>query len=139
MDVLVDNAGIGTVYTVAHSPVEAEVAQLRVNARAVVDLTTWAVQQMVPRGRGAILDVGSVSGFCPTPGQAGYAGTKAFVQICSEGLRAELAGTGVTVAVLCPGPVRTEFVHSAGLDSDEFPALHPDVSCCPRSPGRTRG
>ncbi|WBO68090.1 SDR family NAD(P)-dependent oxidoreductase [Streptomyces camelliae] len=106
-----------------HSPVEAEVAQVRVNVEAVIDLTTRAVQQMVPRGRGAILNVGSVSGFCPTPGQAGYAGTKAFVQIYSEGLCAGLAGTGVTVAVLCPGPVRAEFLHFAGLDSDEFPAF----------------
>ncbi|MGW4568383.1 hypothetical protein ACWEN3_40530 [Streptomyces sp. NPDC004561] len=36
-------------------------------------------------------------------------------------VRAGLAGTGVTVAVLCPGPVHTEFVQSAGLDSDGYP------------------
>ncbi|MEU6260972.1 SDR family oxidoreductase [Streptomyces sp. NPDC047043] len=120
-DILVNNAGIGTIDAVANSPVEAEIAQVRVNVEAVIDLTTRAVQQMVPRRRGAILNVGSVSGFIPQPGQSGYAGTKAFVQRYSEGLRAELAGTGVTVAVLCPGPVHTEFVQSAGLDSDGYP------------------
>ncbi|MGW1714878.1 SDR family NAD(P)-dependent oxidoreductase, partial [Streptomyces sp. NPDC002156] len=118
VDVLVNNAGIGTVDAVAHSPVEAEIAQVRVNVEAVIDLTTRAVQQMVPRGRGAILNVGSVSGFLPQTGQTGYAGTKAFVQINSERVRAELAGTGVTVAVLCPGPVRTGFIAAAGLDGD---------------------
>ena len=116
IDILVNNAGIGTVGAVVDSTVEAEIAQARVNVEAVIDLTTRAIQQMVPRGRGAILNVGSVSGFLPTPGQAGYAGTKAFTHIYGEGLRAELAGTGVTVATLCPGPVHTEFFTAAGVD-----------------------
>ncbi len=60
---------------------------------------------MVPRGRGAILNVGSTAGYHPFPGQAGYAATKAFVITYTEGLRSELAGTGVTVALLNPGPV----------------------------------
>ncbi len=116
VDILVNNAGIGTVDSVAHSPVENEIAQVRVNVEAVIDLTTRAEQDMVPRGRGAILNVGSASGFLPTPGQAGYAGTKAFTHIYGEGLRGELAGTGITIATLCPGPVRTEFLTAAGVD-----------------------
>ncbi|WP_369243043.1 SDR family NAD(P)-dependent oxidoreductase [Streptomyces sp. R21] len=83
VDVLVDNAGIGTVDAVIHSPLDAEIAQVRVIVETVIDLTTRAVQQIPPRGRGAILDLGSVSGFLPQPGQARYAGTKAFVQIYS--------------------------------------------------------
>jgi short-subunit dehydrogenase len=116
VDVLVNNAGIGTLGAVAASSPDAEIAQVRVNVEAVIDLTTRAVQQMVARGRGAILNVGSAAGFHPFPGQSGYAGTKAFVITYSEGLRAELAGTGVTVATLCPGPVRTEFWKTAGMD-----------------------
>jgi short-subunit dehydrogenase len=80
---------------------------------------------MVERGRGAILNVGSTAGFHPFPGQSGYAGTKAFVHSYSEGLRGELAGTGVTVATLCPGPVRTEFLQSAGMDEKKFAAAFP--------------
>ena len=71
VDVLVNNAGIGTMGAVADSTVDAEIAQLRVNVEAVIDLCTRAVQQMVPRGRGAILNVGSTAGFHPFPGQAG--------------------------------------------------------------------
>jgi short-subunit dehydrogenase len=113
IDILVNNAGIGIVGAVVDSTVEAEIAQVRVNVEAVIDLTTRAVQQMVPRGRGAILNVGSGSGFIPTPGQAGYAGTKAFTHIYGEGLRGELAGTGVTIATICPGPVQTESTPSS--------------------------
>jgi len=106
---------------------------VRVNVEAVIDLTTRATQQMVPRGRGAILNVGSTAGFHPFPGQSGYAGTKAFVRTYSEGLRGELAGTGVTVATLCPGPVRTEFLQSAGMDEKKFAAAFPKFLWMPSS------
>jgi short-subunit dehydrogenase len=124
-DILVNNAGIGTIGSVAKTPVEDEIAQVRVNVEAVIDLTTRAVQQMLPRGRGAILNVGSTAGYQPFPGQVGYAATKAFVNNYTQGLRGELAGTGVTVALLCPGPVRTEFVKSAGMDEREFANAFP--------------
>jgi uncharacterized protein len=125
VDVLVNNAGIGTIGPVAESTVEAEIAQVRVNVEAVIDLTTRAVKQMVPRGRGAILNVGSTAGFQPFPGQAGYAGTKAFVRTYTEGLRTELRGTGVTAATLNPGPVRTEFLQVAGMDEKTFADAFP--------------
>jgi short-subunit dehydrogenase len=120
IDILVNNAGIGTMAAIEKSPVTEEIAQVRVNVEAVIDLTTRAVHQMVPRGRGAILNVGSTAGFHPFPGQSGYAATKAFVRVYTAGVRAELAGTGVTVATLHPGPVRTEFLQSAGMDEKAF-------------------
>ena len=125
IDILVNNAGIGTMGAVERSTLAEEIAQVRVNVEAVIDLTTRVTQQMVPRRRGAILNVGSTAGFHPFPGQSGYAGTKAFVHTYSEGLRGELAGTGVTVATLCPGPVRTEFLQSAGMDEKTFAAAFP--------------
>ena len=120
IDILVNNAGIGTVGAAIYSTVDAEIAQVRLNVEAVIDLTTRAVQQMVPRGRGAILNIGSGSGFMPTPKQAGYAGTKAFTYIYGEGLRKEIAGTGITVATVTPGPVRTEFLSVAGVTDNAF-------------------
>ncbi len=130
-DVLVNNAGIGTIGSVVKTAVEDEIAQVRVNAEAVIDLTTRAVQQMVPRGRGAILNVGSTAGFHPFPGQLGYSASKAFVKSYTEGLRGELAGTGVTVALLCPGPVRTEFLKNAGMDERAFAAAFPKFMWMP--------
>lgn len=131
VDILINNAGIGTMGAVAQSTPAAEIAQVRVNVEAVIDLTTRAVGQMVPRGEGAILNVGSTAGFHPFPGQAGYAGTKAFVRSYTEGLRAELAGTGVTVATLNPGPVRTEFLSSAGMDERTFADAFPKFMWMP--------
>jgi short-subunit dehydrogenase len=131
VDILVNNAGIGTIGAVANSTVDREIAQVRVNVEAVIDLTTRAVQQMVPRGRGAILNVASTAGYHPFPGQAGYAATKAFVLSYTEGVRAELAGSGVTVATLSPGPVRTEFLQSAGMDEREFAEAFPKFMWMP--------
>lgn len=131
VDILVNNAGIGTLGAVATATVEKEIAQVRVNVEAVIDLTTRAVQRMVPRGRGAILNVGSTAGFQPFPGQAGYAATKAFVISYTEGLRAELSGTGVTVATLNPGPVRTEFLQTAGMDERTFAEAFPKFMWMP--------
>lgn len=125
VDILVNNAGIGTMGPVKDASVDAEIAQVRVNVEAVIDLTTRAVQQMVPRGRGAILNVGSTAGFQPFPGQAGYAATKAFVRSYTDGVRAELAGTGVTIATLNPGPVRTGFLEAAGMDERSFADAFP--------------
>ena len=125
VDILVNNAGIGTIGSVTKTPVADEIAQVRVNVEAVIDLTTRAVQQMVPRGRGAILNVGSTAGYHPFPGQSGYAATKAFVKTYTEGVRAELADTGVTVAMLAPGPVHTGFLQAAGMDEEKFAVSFP--------------
>lgn len=125
VDILVNNAGIGTIGSVTKTSVDHEIAQVRVNVEAVIDLSTRAVQQMVPRKSGAILNVGSTAGFHPFPGQIGYSASKAFVHSYTEGLRAELAGTGVTVALLCPGPVRTEFLVKAGMDEKTFADAFP--------------
>jgi short-subunit dehydrogenase len=131
VDILINNAGIGTIGPVAHSTPEAEIAQVRVNVEAVIDLTTRAVAQMVPRGRGAILNVGSTAAFQPFPGQSGYAGTKAFVRTYTDGLRGELDGSGVTVAALHPGPVRTGFLEAAGMDERTFADAFPKFMWVP--------
>lgn len=131
VDILVNNAGLGTIGSVTKTDVDNEIAQVRVNVEAVVDLCTRAVQQMVPRGRGAILNVGSTAGFHPFPGQVGYAASKAFVHSYTEGLGGELAGTGITVALLCPGPVRTEFLVKAGMDEKTFADAFPKFMWMP--------
>src|SRR3954469_21301941 len=100
VDVLVNNAGLSTSGPVHASDVEAELRMVRVDVEAVVELCTRLLPGMVERRRGAILNVASVGGFQPLPGQAGYGASKAFVLSYTDSLHAELAGTGVTATSL---------------------------------------
>jgi short-subunit dehydrogenase len=109
VDVLVNNAGMGTSGPFHTLPVDRELQQVRLNVEAVVALCGAFVPGMVERGRGRILNVASVSGFMPVPQQATYAASKAFVLTFTESLTLDLHGTGVTATALCPGPVKTEF------------------------------
>ena len=112
---LCNAAGLGTYGRFQRLDPEREREQVRVNVDAPFDLVTAFLPAMVSRGTGAILNVGSLAGFQPLPGNVTYAATKAFVNSFSEGLHADLAGSGVSCTVLCPGPVATGFFESAGV------------------------
>ncbi|MDP9400733.1 MAG: SDR family oxidoreductase, partial [Actinomycetota bacterium] len=115
VDVLVSNAGITNVGRIADLDPADEVELVRTNVEAVVDLTPRLVPGMVARGRGGVLTVASIAAFQPSPNQASYAASKAFLLSYSDALAGELVGTGVTVTALCPGPVPTEiFARAAG-------------------------
>jgi uncharacterized protein len=116
VDVLVNSAGVGSGGRFQDLDPDAELAMVRTNVEAVVALCCRFVPPMVERRRGAVLNVASTAAFQPLPRQATYAATKAFVLSFSDALHAELAGAGVTVTTLCPGPVETEFAQVAGVD-----------------------
>jgi short-subunit dehydrogenase len=116
---LVNNAGFGGGGDCATADREYLVRMVQLNCEVVVDLQGRYLPAMVARGSGAIVNVASTAAFQPLPGTAVYAATKAFVLSLSEAVHAELKGTGVSVTALCPGPVKTEFVHAAGLDQAE--------------------
>jgi hypothetical protein len=118
-DVLVNNAGFTTMGPVHKSDRAAELAMIRTNVEAVVDLCTLFVAGMVTRHRGAVLNTASTAAFQPLPGQAGYGASKAFVLSYTRALGAELRGSGITVTTLCPGPVETGFAESAGMTDAE--------------------
>jgi short-subunit dehydrogenase len=113
VDLLINNAGLGDLGPFATSdPIRNEQIML-VNMVALTSLTRHLLPPMIARKRGAILNVSSSAGFLPIPGFAIYAATKAYVTSFSEALRAETRGTGISVCVLCPGPVHTEFQEAA--------------------------
>jgi short-subunit dehydrogenase len=118
-EVVINNAGLGTVGPVAESDRAAELNLVEVDVAAVVDLCCRFVPGMVKRGRGAVLNVASVGAFGPVPGQASYGAAKAFVLSYTQALREELRGTGVTVSALCPGPVYTGFLEPYGIADEE--------------------
>ncbi len=120
---LVNNAGFGTRGGFADLPLEREIEELDVNVRALVRLTHAALGPMLQRGGGAVINVGSTGAFQPVPNMATYAATKAFVLHFSEALHEEVKRKGVTVTCLCPGPVKTGFQETAGVDSDRIPSI----------------
>ena len=82
---------------------------MQVNMVSLVELTKRLLPGMLARKSGKVLNVGSVAGFQPGPFAPLYYASKAFVLSFSEGLSSALAGTGVTVSVLCPGATKTAF------------------------------
>lgn len=114
VDLLVNNAGFGA-YGRFWEIAEGRDAELvRVNCEALVALTRAFVPAMVERGRGGVINMGSVSGMQPLPYTAVYAASKAFVRSFSDALRTELRGTGVRVLCVNPGQVPTEWQATAG-------------------------
>jgi uncharacterized protein len=109
VDVLVNDAGMGTSGRFYELPIADELRMIRLNVEAMVALCGAFLPGMVERGRGGVLNVASVSGFMPVPQQATYSASKAFVLTFTEALTIDLHGTGVTATALCPGPVKTEF------------------------------
>ena len=112
---LVNNAGFGTNGRFVDLPLAKEREEILLNVHCLVALSRLYSPAMVARGRGSIINVGSIGSFVPTPYMATYAATKAFVLSFSEALATELASTGVRVLALCPGATKTEFQEVAGV------------------------
>jgi short-subunit dehydrogenase len=110
---MVNNAGFGLWGAAAKLSRDEQLAMVDLNVRTLVDLSV-AFSDSLARHRGGILNVASVAAFLPGPYMAVYYASKAFVLSFSEALRGELAGSGIRVTTLCPGPVPTEFQARAG-------------------------
>lgn len=115
VDILINNAGLGFVGPTLSTPDEHDELTVAVNVVALHKLCRAAATAMIPRGRGAILNVSSIAGDMPGPQSATYNATKAFVTSFSEALHVQLKPHGVTVTALCPGLTRTEFQERAGV------------------------
>ena len=120
VDVFVNNAG----FSVKSSLLEEDLSQhdlgFEVMIRAVLKLGGAAGRGMSARGRGWIINVGSVSALVT---QNNYSAIKAWVGNYSESLGVQLAGTGVQVTALMPGWVRTEFHSRAGIKGSSIPGV----------------
>ncbi len=113
--VLVNNAGYGLVGEVAELDLEDELAMLRLNVLAVVELTKRLLPGILAAGSaGGVLNVASTAAYQAGPWMASYYASKAFVLSWSEALAVELEGRS-RVTCLCPGPVPTGFQERAGF------------------------
>jgi short-subunit dehydrogenase len=115
IDMLVNNAGFGTAGAFASGDPDEQLGMVQVNVAALTALTRAFLPGMLERRRGRILNVASTAAFQPGPFMAVYYASKAYVLSLSEALAEEVAGSGVTVTCLCPGPTRTGFQDRAQL------------------------
>ncbi|HEX7239075.1 MAG TPA: SDR family NAD(P)-dependent oxidoreductase [Longimicrobiaceae bacterium] len=110
VDVLVNNAGLGRGLEKAQdgSPSDWD-EMVDTNVKGLLYVTRAVVPGMVARGRGHVVNIGSVAGHEVYPGGAVYCATKHAVGAITKGLRMDLLGTGVRVSTVDPGMVETEF------------------------------
>jgi short-subunit dehydrogenase len=106
---LVNNAGFGTRRRFADIDPARTLEMIHVHIIASVRLSRAALPGMIARKKGAIINVSSLAGFVPLPGNVTYSATKAYLTSFSQALQIELAGSGVHVQALCPGFTYTEF------------------------------
>jgi NAD(P)-dependent dehydrogenase (short-subunit alcohol dehydrogenase family) len=88
---------------------------MNVNFWGVVNMTKAFLPTLLTRPAAGLLNVSSMGGFLPVPGQAAYGASKAAVKLFTEALYAELQGTPVTVTVVFPGGVGTNITQNSGV------------------------
>ncbi len=126
VDAIAINAGIGVSGRFAETDLAEELKMVDLNVVSTVHLAKFIVKEMVARGSGRILFTASIAGTMPTPYEAVYGATKAFVRSLSQSLREELKDTGVSVTALMPGATETNFFHRAGADDTKLGASEKD-------------
>jgi short-subunit dehydrogenase len=115
IDVLVNNAGFALHGAFNETDLAVEIDMIRLNVEVLTELTKRFLPDLLVT-HGKIMNLGSTASFQPGPMMAVYYATKAYVLSFSEALASELAGTGVTVTCLCPGPTKSGFQARAHLE-----------------------
>lgn len=115
--VLVNNAGFGTTGGLLASNLDQQMAMLNVHIMAVMRLCRAALPGMTTRGGGVIINVSSISAFFPSPGDVNYPASKAYLNVFSQALQAEVLESGIIIQALCPGFTVTEF-HDTDMMTD---------------------
>ena len=110
LTILVNNAGLGTDRGAAQEAALADWAEMvDLNIRALLHITHHTLPGMLARGRGQIINIGSVAGRATAPSNAVYSATKSFVLQFSKALKSDLIATPVRVSYIAPGAAETEF------------------------------
>jgi dehydrogenase/reductase SDR family member 7B len=119
LDSVVLNAGIGQRGSVLESTKEVERHIMEVNYFSTTELAKTVLPHFLQRSAGQFVVVSSVMGFISTPRRATYAASKHALQGYFEGLRAELHQTNVSIAMICPGYIKTDISISSKTGSGD--------------------
>lgn len=120
---LVNNAGIMRMGPFVEQSLQGHHREVQINLIGVINGMHLALPGMLERDRGHIVNVASMAAKVTTPGMAVYCATKFAVAALSRAVRAEIAGTGVSITTVMPGAVKTEL--TAGVSLDLQPVLEP--------------
>ncbi len=117
IDILINNAGFGLFGEFSAVSIDKELDMIDLNIKGMHTLTKLFLKDFKKRDQGYILNVASAAGFMPGPLMSAYYASKSYVLNLSMGIYEELkkAGSNVSISVLCPGPVETEFNKVAGV------------------------
>lgn len=118
IDLLINNAGFGTVKFFHQEPFESQEKMIEAHIIAHMKLIHAILPKMIKKGAGAIINVSSSGAFLPSPKTVTYSGTKAFLVAFTESLHLELEGTGVQVQVVCPGLTKTDMHTRLGIPEE---------------------
>lgn len=113
LDALFNNAAYGQVGAVEDLSADVLRRQLEVNLIATHELTRLLIPAMRAQGHGRIVQCSSVLGLVSGPYRGAYSASKFALEALSDSMRLELAGTGLAVSLIEPGPIRTQFVATA--------------------------
>ena len=111
IDILINNAGFGVFGEFCDTNIDKELDMIDLNIKSMHTLTKLFLKDFKKNDRGYILNVASSAGFMSGPLMASYYATKNYVVSLSSAIYEELKkdGSNVSISVLCPGPVNTEF------------------------------
>jgi hypothetical protein len=109
IDLLINNAGYGRWGDFIEFEREDYNAMVQLNITSLTELCHLAIPDLIKKGGGGIINVGSTASFVPIPFSAVYGSTKAYVLMFSEALRYEVAEKNINVMALCPGATKSKF------------------------------
>ncbi|MET6997028.1 SDR family NAD(P)-dependent oxidoreductase [Chitinophaga defluvii] len=104
---LINNAGVGGTSAIVDTSLERIDQIIQLNVRSMALLTHLLIPHLLTHEHSYIMNISSMAAFTPIAYKTVYPASKAFISSFSLGLREELAGTGLSVSVVYPGPIMT--------------------------------
>ena len=128
VDVLINNAGVMPIGGLLDQSVQALRSAIEVNFYGVITGCQLVLPEMIDRGVGHIINVASLAGLMPVPGQTVYAGTKSAVISFSSAMADEFADRGIQVSVVMPPFTRTELITGTAETRANRPVEPEDIA-----------
>ncbi len=129
IDFLVNNAGFNACGLFSQTDISNEMKMIDLHIRFIMQLTKRILSIMEKNKYGHILNIGSTASFIPSPSDAVYSATKAYIMSFSNALYGEYRNTGIKITLLCPGATETEFARKANIEQTllfKYAVMKPD-------------